>query len=109
MPAVLGYGAGLAVLLGSYDYTGGQLRGYDKDPEVDEYERKQQLRKNRRRPIQETLEELGEGRGGLRRADRSLHRGIANQFIGVYGPGYDERRRERIKQSYGIDVPASPA
>lgn len=63
MPAVLGYGAGLAVLLGTFDYTGGVLTGYTKDPEVDEYERKEMLRRNRRRPIQETVTELGEGRG----------------------------------------------
>ncbi|MCJ1224148.1 hypothetical protein MMC12_000792 [Toensbergia leucococca] len=87
-PAVLGYGAGLAVLLGTYDYTGGKLTGYERDSTVDEYERKEQLRKNWRRPIQETLEEVGEGRG-------------------VYGPGYDDRRRERIKQNYGIDVPTT--
>jgi len=24
---------------------------------------------------------------------------------GIYGPGYAERRRQRIKQNYGIDVP----
>ncbi|MCJ1399294.1 hypothetical protein MMC11_002496 [Xylographa trunciseda] len=87
VPAVLGYGAGLAVLLGTFDYTGGVLTGYEKDPHVDEYDRKEQLRKNRRRPIQETINNLGEGRG-------------------IYGPGYEERRRERIKQNYGIDVPA---
>ncbi|MCJ1477132.1 hypothetical protein MMC13_005803 [Lambiella insularis] len=87
MPAVLGYGAGLAVLLGTFDYTGGVLTGYEKDPNVDEYDRKEQLRKNKRRPIQETIQELGEGRG-------------------IYGPGYEERRRERIKQSYNIEVPA---
>lgn len=63
MPAVLGYGAGLAILLGTFDYTGGVLTGYAKDPEVDEYERKEMLRRNRRRPIQETVMELGEGRG----------------------------------------------
>lgn len=63
MPAFLGYGAGLAVLLGTFDYTGGVLTGYSKDPEVDEYERKEMLRRNRRRPIQETVTELGEGRG----------------------------------------------
>lgn len=110
MPAVLGYGAGLAVILGAYDYTGGTLRGYDKDPNVDEYERKQYLRKNRRRPIQETLEELGEGRGGWLGAQTDVYiwEG-ANQFIGIYGPGYEERRRERIKQRYGIEVPASPS
>ncbi|MCJ1296137.1 hypothetical protein MMC34_007702 [Xylographa carneopallida] len=87
MPAVLGYGAGLAVFLGTFDYTGGVLTGYEKDPSVDEYDRKQQLRKNRRIPISETINDLGEGRG-------------------IYGPGYEERRRERIKQNYGIDVPA---
>ncbi len=65
IPAVLGYGAGLAVLLGTFDYTGGVLTGYTRDPDVDEFERKEQLRKNRRRPISETIEELGEGRGTL--------------------------------------------
>ncbi|KAI9743336.1 MAG: hypothetical protein M1818_003182 [Claussenomyces sp. TS43310] len=86
-PAVLGYGALAAVVLGTFDYTGGALTGYNKDPEQDEFERKQFLRKNRRRPIEETVEELGEGRG-------------------IYAPGYEERRRERIKATYGIDVPS---
>ena len=63
IPAVLGYGAGLAVLLGVYDYGGGALTGYDKGPSVDEYERKEALRRNKRRPIQEIVDELGEGRG----------------------------------------------
>ena len=62
-PAVLGWGAGLAVVQGVFDYTGGQLTGYERDPNVDEYERKEQLRKNKRRPIQEIIEQLGEGRG----------------------------------------------
>ena len=48
---------------GVFDYTGGKFSGYDKDPKVDEYERKESLRRNRRRPVQEILEELGEGRG----------------------------------------------
>jgi hypothetical protein len=56
-------GALAAVILGAYDYTGGALTGYKKDPEMDEFERKELLRKNRRRPIQETISELGEGRG----------------------------------------------
>jgi len=63
VPRVLGFGAGLAVLLGAFDYTGNSLRGYDRDPEVDEVARKEYLRKNRRRPIEETIAELGEGRG----------------------------------------------
>ncbi|KAL2057603.1 hypothetical protein ABVK25_001987 [Lepraria finkii] len=85
-PSVLGFGAALAVVQGVFDYTGGKFSGYDKDPNVDEYERKENLRKSRRRPIQETLEQLGEGRG-------------------IYGPGYRERRADRIKENYGIDVP----
>lgn len=28
---------------------------------------------------------------------------------GIYAPGYEERRRERIKQNYGIDVPRDPS
>jgi hypothetical protein len=62
-PKVLGFGALAAVILGAYDYTGGALTGYKKDPEMDEFERKEYLRKNRRRPIEQTIEELGEGRG----------------------------------------------
>lgn len=84
-PAVLGFGALLAIIQGTHEYTGGRLSGYERDTSVDQYERKEQLRRNRRRPIEETLQELGEGRG-------------------IYGPGYEERRRERLKQRYGIDV-----
>jgi len=51
------------VLMGVFDYTGGKLTGYEKDPTVDEVDRKEFLRKNRRRPIWETIQELGEGRG----------------------------------------------
>lgn len=32
--------------------------------------------------------------------------GANHTAIGIYGPGYEERRRERIKERYGIDVPA---
>ncbi|KAL8872079.1 MAG: hypothetical protein Q9174_002230 [Haloplaca sp. 1 TL-2023] len=85
-PAILGFGAALSVLQFAFDYTGGKFTGYAKDAEVDEYERKEQLRRNRRRPIEQTLQEMGEGRG-------------------IYGPGYQERRRERLKQNLGIDVP----
>jgi hypothetical protein len=56
-------GALTAVVLGAYDYTGGALTGYKKKSEMDEFERKELLRKNRRRPIEQTISELGEGRG----------------------------------------------
>ncbi|KAF2214201.1 hypothetical protein CERZMDRAFT_105398 [Cercospora zeae-maydis SCOH1-5] len=88
-PAVLGYGTSLAVILAAFNYTGGRLVGAKVDPEVDEVARKEYLRKNRRRSIEETINELGEGRG-------------------VHGPGYAERRAARLKEAYGIDVVHSP-
>ncbi|KAK5114334.1 hypothetical protein LTR62_002586 [Meristemomyces frigidus] len=86
LPAIAGYGTGLAALLYAFSFTGGRLSGYQRDPEVDEVTRKEYLRKNRRRPVEDTVNELGEGRG-------------------VYAPGYEERRAQRIKDAYGVDVP----
>ncbi|GAW13594.1 hypothetical protein ANO14919_029810 [Xylariales sp. No.14919] len=86
MPRILGYGASFAVVMTAYDYAGNSLRG--KTTEVsgmDEYERKEYLRKNRRRPIDETVADLGEGRG-------------------IEPPGYEERRRERLKEKYGVEI-----
>lgn len=62
-PAIIGYGAGLAVVLAAFNFTGGRLQGYSKDPEVDEVARKEFMRKNRRRPMEDTVLEIGEGRG----------------------------------------------
>jgi hypothetical protein len=62
-PSFFGYGCGLAILAGTFDYCGGVLSGYKADPTVDEIDRKEFLRRNRRRPIEETVAELGEGRG----------------------------------------------
>ena len=64
-PAVLGLGAGLAVVEAAFDYTGGSLWGWKQDIYRDEYEHKETLRTTRRRPLQETLDQLGEGRGGF--------------------------------------------
>ncbi|KAK0611487.1 hypothetical protein B0T14DRAFT_500576 [Immersiella caudata] len=84
MPRIFGLGLGFAVVMAVADFTGGSLRG-NKDREVDEYARKQALRMNRRRPIEETLAEVGEGRS-------------------IRPPGYEERRRQRLKETYGIDI-----
>jgi hypothetical protein len=86
-PSFFGYGTGLAVILYAFDYTGARWAGYKRDTDVDEVERKEFIRKNRRRPITETIQELGEGRG-------------------IEAPGYEERRRERLKEAYGIDLDA---
>lgn len=63
IPAVLGYGALTAVMLGVFDYTGGSFNGSKAGTDRDEFEHKEWLRKNKRRPIQEVLDDLGEGRG----------------------------------------------
>ncbi|KAF1956592.1 hypothetical protein CC80DRAFT_472142 [Byssothecium circinans] len=84
IPFMLGAGAGFGTVLAAYRYTSG-LSGHSKDEDEDEVERKEANKKMRRRPLQETLEQLGEGRG-------------------IYGPGYEERRRERLLAKYGIDV-----
>lgn len=90
MPAVLGYGAGLAVILSTFDFCGHALTGYNKDPNVDDFERKQFLRKNYRKPAEQTFEEIGEGRG-------------------IYAPGYEERRRKLLKEKYGYEITAPSA
>lgn len=86
MPRVLGHGAIFAVVLTAFNFTGGTLQGYMRDERVhDEYERKEALRLNRRRPITETIADIGEGRG-------------------IHPEGYEERRRERLKANLGLDI-----
>lgn len=52
-----------------------------------------------------TVHELGEGRG-------KSHIDVCHEVemltcgVGVYAPGYTERRAQRIKEAYGIDVTA---
>lgn len=51
--------------MSAFEYTGGSLRGGSRTEvsSMDEYDRKEYLRKNRRRPIEETISDIGEGRG----------------------------------------------
>ena len=63
MPSVVGYAILLSVGMGAFNLTGGMLQGFKKDNEMTDYERKEQLKKRARRPIQETINEIGEGRG----------------------------------------------
>lgn len=74
MPAVLGYGTGLAVILSTFDFCGHALTGYNKDPTVDDFERKQFLRKNFRKPAEQTIAEIGEGRGMQSGCDEAARR-----------------------------------
>lgn len=63
IPAVLGYGVALSTVMSAFEYTGGTLFGYKKDHTEDEFERRQKLRKAFRTPAEDTISELGEGRG----------------------------------------------
>jgi hypothetical protein len=72
---MLGAGAAFSTVLTAYRYTNG-LRGIgdirdmvDDDGEV---ERREELKKVRRRPLSETLQQLGEGRG-MSRCHSHLH------------------------------------
>ncbi|KAK6842764.1 hypothetical protein PG990_005301 [Apiospora arundinis] len=88
MPQIVGWGAGISIVMSALQFTGGSIQGKGKNerPDViDEYDRKEYLRKNRRRPMIETIAEVGEGRG-------------------IEPPGYEERRRERIKAKYGVEI-----
>jgi hypothetical protein len=82
---VLGLGVLTAVATGGMTFTGGKLYGQP-NPDADDLAIRDNIRKRYRRPVEETIAELGEGRG-------------------IYGPGYKERRQQRIKDNYGIDVP----
>ena len=72
-PAIVGYGTALGALLGAFAFTGGRLSGIQRDPKVDEVSRKERLRKNRRRPVDGTIHELGEGRGEFRSPSAGSH------------------------------------
>ncbi|KAH9880122.1 hypothetical protein J1614_002148, partial [Plenodomus biglobosus] len=91
LPFMLGAGAATSVVMTAFRYTNG-LRGVgDIRDQVDddgEVERREELKKIRRRPLSETIEQLGEGRG-------------------IYAPGYEERRRQRLLVKYGVDVKAA--
>lgn len=62
IPAILGYGAIMSVTSAVFEYTGGRIQGAGRNPDVDEFERKEMLRKRYRRPVEETIAEIGEGR-----------------------------------------------
>lgn len=93
------------MVLSAFTYTGSSLIGHSRDPSVDEVSRKEYLRKNRRRNIEETISELGEGRG----KDDSRKHMLLLTVAGITAPGYDDRRAARLKERYNIDVPVATA
>jgi hypothetical protein len=84
LSVIVGIGAFMSATFGTLAYTGGRLSGWQRDAE-DMYETKQRMREVRRYDIGETITTIGEGRG-------------------IRPTGYDERRRARIKEAYGIEI-----
>lgn len=61
MPVVVGLGALVSTIQGSLHFLGGRIDSFKK--EEDEFERKEKLRRTTRVPIEQTVAEIGEGRG----------------------------------------------
>lgn len=66
IPRIIGLGAVFSIVMSVFEYTGGSLYGPRSEfYGMDEYERKEHIRLTRRRPMAETIAEIGEGRGTL--------------------------------------------
>lgn len=87
MSSVVGHAALAGGVLGVWNFTGGTWTGLFNEYSLDHAERMEEIRRNRRRPIEETIAELGEIRG-------------------IKAPGFEERRRQRLKEAYGYDIKA---
>lgn len=102
-PSVLGNGLALGIVLGVASFSGAAMFGTpDMHPQEGRWPTKEDLRKRFSRPINETINELGEGRGVS--TSISLVFTILISIAGIYGEGYNERRKQRIKDNHGIEV-----
>lgn len=63
MPSVLGNGVLLGVALAGAQYTGGAVFSQRSDPDEDKFVTKEEIRRRFRRPANEMINEIGEGRG----------------------------------------------
>ncbi len=63
VPSVLGNGVLLAVALAGAQYSGGAIFSQRSDPEEDAFVKKEEIRRRFRRPANEMINEIGEGRG----------------------------------------------
>lgn len=61
MPVVMGLGAGVGLVQGTFYFLGGRIDSFKE--ESDEFERKERLRRTTRLPVEQTVAEIGEGRG----------------------------------------------
>lgn len=101
MPIVMALGGFCAAVQSTFYFTGNRLDGYQSEHE-DEFEHKEIIRRTTRVPIEQTVAEIGEGRGKFALGRHAVVRWLT--WIGIRPPGYEERRRERIKEKYGFEV-----
>lgn len=86
MVSTLGGALALGGAMGVISYTGRSIfESSGDEASFDRMAYKDEVKSRFRRPLNETINELGEGRG-------------------IYGPGYEERRKQRIKERYGFDI-----
>ena len=64
---------------------------------------KEEHRRRFRRPYQEMVNEIGEGRGERPTRWDPIYL-LTNLFLGIYPPGYEERRKQRLLDNYGIEI-----
>ncbi|KAJ2969844.1 hypothetical protein NQ176_g8464 [Zarea fungicola] len=83
MPVVMALGALVGTVQGTFHLLGGRLDSFK--TEDDEFAHKETIRRTTRVPVEQTVSEIGEGRG-------------------IKPPGYEERRRERIQEKYGFEI-----
>lgn len=104
MPATVGGGFALSVAMAVASYTGRSVfESASDEPQHDRIAYKEEAKTRYRRPVNETINELGEGRGKMIVKPRALTVELT-ALSGIYGPGYDQRRKQRIKERYGIDI-----
>lgn len=64
MPVVVGLGSAVGAIQGALYFLGGRIDSFKK--ESDEFERKERIRRTTRLPVEQTVAEIGEGRGTRR-------------------------------------------
>lgn len=82
-PTMMAVGAAMGISQGAFVVLGGRLESFKE--ENDEFERKEILRRTTRVPIEDTIKDLGEQSR-------------------IRAPGFEERRRESLREKYGIEV-----
>lgn len=97
----MGLGGFVAATAGTLHLFGGRIDTHR--VEDDEFARKEILRRTTRLPVEQTIAELGEGPGTFERPFTTTMRS-PNNVTEIKGPGYEERRRQRLQEKFGVEI-----